>query len=462
MAPVTLVVDPTDSAVCATAVTKLACLPHGRVVCHPTPGGSPTWLGCDLLLALGKRFDALQAEHVRVQAWDLAAVWMRAEAIEHLFVLRAHTLKVGALKRLCRLQQRTGVRLWLVSSCGESTPAQRQVFRDVPPETLSSDECVRLWRHAARACCAAHFRTPAAAYPLVPMADFPIFRALCRRLLDPTSFAIVDRTFAAAMAETLTRLDSQRDTREHFHSLELELDELDAKIPRTQYVLDCQVRVHNELSRGWYDFQREAGNQLNALTASSGSVSETLVRLRAAQAAYFRFGLLLELHVTPQALHGATALAPTLIVSIADRLRGMCIPGLAAGAALALDLHLGPHALASLRVGDIAPSGTTLELRSGERRVLHTHFSALVRAQLIRRRDLGADDDDALFSRQDGTALSAASLRRLLQQVSRRLALAIPSTTSPAAASVSWELEHHLELSRLPVFPLRARQWSSV
>jgi hypothetical protein len=294
------------------------------------------------------------------------------------------------------------------------------------------------------------------------MADFPIFRALCRRLLDPTSFAIVDRTFAAAMAETLTRLDSQRDTREHFHSLELELDELDAKIPRTQYVLDCQVRVHNELSRGWYDFQREAGNQLNALTASSGSVSETLVRLRAAQAAYFRFGLLLELHVTPQALHGATALAPTLIVSIADRLRGMCIPGLAAGAALALDLHLGPHALASLRVGDIAPSGTTLELRSGERRVLHTHFSALVRAQLIRRRDLGADDDDALFSRQDGTALSAASLRRLLQQVSRRLALAIPSTTSPAAASVSWELEHHLELSRLPVFPLRARQWSSV
>src|SRR6202022_733620 len=87
----------------------------------------------------------------------------------------------------------------------------------------------------------------AAAYPLVPMADFPIFRAVCRRLLDLTSFASVDRTFAAAIAETLNWLGSQRDTREHFHSLELELDELDAKIPRTQHVLDCQVRVHNAL-----------------------------------------------------------------------------------------------------------------------------------------------------------------------------------------------------------------------
>src|SRR5947209_5028543 len=142
MTPITFVLDPADSAACATAVTNLACLPHGRVVCHPTPGGSLTWLGRDLLLALGKRFDALQAE----------------------------------------------------------------------------------------------------AYPLVPAADFPIFRAVCRRLLDPVSFAIVDRTFAAALAETLTWLGTQREIREHFRSLELELGELDGKIPRTQYILDCQVR----------------------------------------------------------------------------------------------------------------------------------------------------------------------------------------------------------------------------
>jgi hypothetical protein len=202
MTPITFVVDPADSAACATAVTNLACLPHGRVVCHPTPGGSLTWLGCDLLLALGKRFDALQAEHVHAQAWYLAAVWLRAEAVEHLFVLRAHTLKVGALEQLCVLQQKTSVRLWLVNSGEESTPAQRQVFSGLDLETVSSDECVRLCRPAVRACRVANLRQPAEAYPLVPAADFPIFRAVCRRLLDPVSFAIVDRTFAAALVNT--------------------------------------------------------------------------------------------------------------------------------------------------------------------------------------------------------------------------------------------------------------------
>jgi len=165
-------------------------------------------------------------------------------------------------------------------------------------------------------------------------------------------------------------LGTQREIREHFRSVELELGELDAKIPRSQYILDRQVRVHNELNRGWYRFQGEAMNQLNTLIASTSSPSETLVRLRAAQAAYFRFGLLLEVHVPPQALRGAAEFGPPSGADMANRLRGLCTPGLAAAAALALALQLGPHALASLRVGEIAPSGTTLELRGGERRVV--------------------------------------------------------------------------------------------
>ena len=151
MTRITLVIDPAESAHCAAAVTKLACLPHGRVVCHPTPGGAPTWLGCDLLLALGKRFDAVQAEHVRAQAWDLAAVWARAEAVEHLFVLRAHALTVGALERLRALQQKTGVRLWLISPRAQPTAAQRQVLGEREDlETLSADECMPRWRHTAQ------------------------------------------------------------------------------------------------------------------------------------------------------------------------------------------------------------------------------------------------------------------------------------------------------------------------
>jgi hypothetical protein len=360
MAPVTLVVDPQDSATCATAVSELACLPHGRVVCHPTPGGSHTWLGCDLLLALGKRFDALLAEHVRIRAWELTAVWLQAEAVEHLFVIRAHTLKVGALQRLHALQQRTGVHLCLVSARAELTAAQRQVFGEVNLEKLSADVCVRHWQQMARACRAAHVRRLAEAYPLVPPADFTVFRAVCRWVLDPASFAIVDRTFTAALADTLTWLATQRELREHFRSLELDLEELDQKIPRTRYILDRQVRVHTELNRGWYRFQTEASNQLNTLTASTGSPSETL--------------------------RGTAEFGAPFNVDLATRLRGLCTPGLAGAAALALALQLGPHALASLRVGEIAPSGTALELHGGERRVVPAHASALVRAQLIHRR----------------------------------------------------------------------------
>lgn len=78
------------------------------------------------------------------------------------------------------------------------------------------------------------------------------------------------------------------------------------------------------LTQAWYHFEREVNNQLNALTASSRSPSETLVRLRAAQAAYFRSGLLLDVQVPPQALHGAAEFGSTFDADMADRLRGLC------------------------------------------------------------------------------------------------------------------------------------------
>src|SRR5438132_12622038 len=54
MAPIMVIVDPEDSVTCATAVSNLACLAHGRAVSHPTPEGRPAWLGCDLLLLAGQ------------------------------------------------------------------------------------------------------------------------------------------------------------------------------------------------------------------------------------------------------------------------------------------------------------------------------------------------------------------------------------------------------------------------
>jgi hypothetical protein len=52
--------------------------------------------------------------------------------------------------------------------------------------------------------------------------------------------------------------------------------------------------------------------------------------------------------------------------------------------------------LAPLRVGEITASGTALDLHNGEQRVVPPQASALVRVQLIQRRDQGVGDD-ALF-----------------------------------------------------------------
>jgi hypothetical protein len=41
---------------------------------------------------------------VRPYAWNLAQVWLRAEAVKHVFVLRAHALQVRALEPLRALQ----------------------------------------------------------------------------------------------------------------------------------------------------------------------------------------------------------------------------------------------------------------------------------------------------------------------------------------------------------------------
>lgn len=166
------------------------------------------------------------------------------------------------------------------------------------------------------------------------------------------------------------------------------------------------------------------------------------------------------MHVPPQAFRGAGEFGPTFDADVADRLRGVCTPSLAAAAALALALNLSPNALASLRVGEITSSGTALELFGGERRVLPAHTAALVRAQLIDRRDVGAVDDDHFFCQRDGLPLSTTMLRRWLQLVGRRLGIVISSATSRTAVSVSWPIGHQLTLTRLPVYPLAARQWT--
>ncbi|WP_298798304.1 hypothetical protein [uncultured Pseudonocardia sp.] len=105
--------DPDDDLACLHQVTALHDLTAGRLVCHPTPGATWPVVVRDLFEALGKRRDALQRAR-RDDAAALLRVWLRAEQVEHLVVLRAHRLHPKLLAMLAELATATGTTLWPV------------------------------------------------------------------------------------------------------------------------------------------------------------------------------------------------------------------------------------------------------------------------------------------------------------------------------------------------------------
>jgi hypothetical protein len=115
--------DPRDDLACLRRLTALHDLDAGRVVCHPTPGASWPVLIRDLLEALGKRRDALSRERRVRDGADLLQVWIRAERVAHLVVLRAHRLSAPVLEALAKLAAASGSTLWLVWHDTEPPPS---------------------------------------------------------------------------------------------------------------------------------------------------------------------------------------------------------------------------------------------------------------------------------------------------------------------------------------------------
>ncbi|MGH3505090.1 MAG: hypothetical protein ACRDQA_29985 [Nocardioidaceae bacterium] len=84
---------PADDVACVRALTALHDIDAGLLVCHPQPGATWPFLVGDLLHSLGKHHRALARERCTRAAVDLLRVWLRAEQIRHLVLLRAHLLR---------------------------------------------------------------------------------------------------------------------------------------------------------------------------------------------------------------------------------------------------------------------------------------------------------------------------------------------------------------------------------
>jgi len=166
----------------------------GVAVCLPQPGpGAAPALAGDLLIALGKFPGALAAGHLSRRGHQLAGLWLRAEQVQDLVVLRADRLPARCWTSLAALTADAGARLWLVVHRAAAAPGQlaaRAPPAGRPPAVL------RPWRAAL-----AFLPGPGPgngggpAFPAVPDVEFPLFRAAARRLLDPAAFAHVDAIY---------------------------------------------------------------------------------------------------------------------------------------------------------------------------------------------------------------------------------------------------------------------------
>ncbi len=388
-----LVEDPDDSRPLAKQIDATASRLDGRVVLHPTPGLTTSrQLAADLLVSLGKRFDALQNERAGPRAWALVDVWTCAEQVQHLFVLRAHTLGPKRWQELLDLGRRRKIHLWFIVHPG--VPARTHAclanvsYRRWDPASFSAR-----WRDIPAA---DDVVSAAVDLPEVPAEDFVTFRSACRRLLDAAAFERVDRVFCDSMDRTAVDLEPWR-----VH--------LRRPPPPTLEAADVAA-------------------QLQALLVTSSGPREALVRLRGAQAAYFKTGWLLNFRppLIPSD-SGLVPLGPSLDSAIAARLRRLCDPRSTAAMALFLIADLRSHRLASLDLGDIdADGGAVAVAHRTQRFVVPDYARSLIRAQLAERNQAGAAAADPLFIHpRTGSRQLASALRNVLRATSMKTAIAV-------------------------------------
>jgi hypothetical protein len=345
---VQVVFDPADTRHLVEAVSSLADLAAGRAVCHAMPVGPSLYgLGVAMLLAVGKRFDAAQVERVPSRCWRLAEIWLAAEQIRELFILRAHILGARQWRVLLQLAATRQISLWLVVHRPGLRPPQQAVLAETPATTLGAAEFLIQWadtRPADRSGDADEF-------PLVPGDDFPTFRAACRRLLDPPSFTRVDTIYREAFSAARSWVRAQTGNWQDRYS-----------------VIDAEA----------------VGGFVRDVTAPSASPAETLVRLRGVQAGLFLHGMLVTIDLRSTAMIGVTELRPTLSAAVADRLRGYCTPWWTAEAALMLLAEPPPGALSRMLIHDVDPDGAWVMI-DGQRIAIPAYARSLVLAQRIDR-----------------------------------------------------------------------------
>jgi hypothetical protein len=385
--------DPDDDPRAVAALTGRHDLDRGVAVCQPQPGAtSPGALAGDLLIALGKLPGALAAEQLSRRGWELAALWLRAQAVHDLIVLHADRLPPGRWSDLAALATASGTRVWLVTRAAAMTAGQRAALtaRAVGPPAH------RPWRAALADLPAAGPRPGECGFPAVPDAAFPLFRAAASRLLDPAAFTRADAVYR----------DTYARARGHAAAL------------------------RHASGGDWADAVPQQ------LTIDAASAGEVLTRLRAAQAGLFAGSLLLDLrparHPAWELREGC--LRPRLDHATVARLRGLADPVVAAAVTLARATAMMPRQLCALRRHDVTGDGTGLRVRAGRLTYrIPARAAGPVRAVVLHQPPApdgglaSAAGQAPLLATPGGAPISETALQRLRHHGAARAGVALPA-----------------------------------
>ncbi len=363
-----VVVDADDDPGFSDELESRADVTRGVVVLRPVPGVTETRrLAADVLLAMGKHYDAISRERQSRHSWDLARLWARAERIGHLVAWDAHRLPSRLWDQLALMAEESGARLWMVVRADSETHRSRRAKRSTPAEFLTQLPMPGNGEHG--------LLDPDL---VLPQESFLTFRWTCMQRMSRAGFAEVDAVYLEAHRGTRAWLESRR----------------------------------------WRDrpSRQEVVHQLRAITSVSRSPAETTVRLRAAQAAYFCDGVLVQVGDVGQWGHPDVP-AAGLHPALAARLRRLVTPSWSCALALGAVTGLCEKNLAHLKVGDLSDDGGVLTVVA-ESIDVPPHAAGLVRAQMLARNDEGAGADEPLLAK-GGRSFDAAVLGRRLDNAAR-------------------------------------------
>lgn len=265
---IVIVRDPEDTPETGKLLTRIHDVSRGVLVVRPAPGtSSPTDLALAVLAALGKHLDGRPVDD-RSHWWDRARSWTVGHRIEHLIVDRAHTLPAELIHRLLGLAQAAqAATLWFVDADAyRTTPALTKLGTNlaVPAQhLLELADVVPARSH--------HTPGPTAQLPALtmPSAGFLTFRYACQRQLPAEQVQLVDAAWQAAFGTVRSWLLR---TPPYNRTMRPADDEIKAALPSLAERLSVT---------------------LAGLLYTAGNVATALLRLRAAEVALFRHGLLL-------------------------------------------------------------------------------------------------------------------------------------------------------------------------